>query len=396
MFGLFVEGVSAAPRGGGDTELEERMLKARVSGVVLIALLAAALLSACGSDSSDQTSDGSSSTTASAAPELTKPVKVDVGLPAPVTVDPEIKIALFSANGTDWLTALNDSTEEAAKQAGYEITTFDSGLDPTTQLDQMENALQSGEYNVWMVQPFDSQLLCDIASKQAPAKNILVISVSNPVCDRTLKPAGDELWQPGTLAVVNGENTVTYKAAWLSDIFSRLSEDGGEQKVIMLTGPKEIGNTQTFEGGLQQVTDAGEADQIDVVAEVRSDFTTPTSLTMMEDALQANSDVNAVISVYSDMTRGAIAALQAAGMDDVRVFDMGASQYSVDQIRAGKMEMTVPYAPAESGTASVELLTDVLGGGQPKRFVDVFEPDFSVTEPEIIDSSNADAYEPTY
>lgn len=373
------------------------MLKARLIGALSLALLATALLSACGgSDSSEEETSAGGSSTVASAPQRSEPVEVDVGLPQPVTVGPEVKIALFSANGTDWLTALNGSTEEAAQQAGYEITTFDSGLDPTTQLDQMENALQSGEFDVWMVQPFDSQLLCDIASKQAPANDILVISISNPVCDRTLKPAGDELWQPGTLAVVNGENSVTYKAAWLSDIFKRLGEDGGEQKVIMLTGPKEIGNTQTFQGGLEQVTEAGEAENIDIVAEVRSDFTTPTSLTMMEDALQANSDVDAVISVYSDMTRGAIAALASAGMDDVRVFDMGASQYSVDQIKAGKMEMTVPYAPSESGTASVELLTDVLGGGEPKRFVDVFEPDFSVTDPEVIDSSNADAYQPTY
>ncbi|MBN8867388.1 MAG: sugar ABC transporter substrate-binding protein [Solirubrobacterales bacterium] len=368
-------------------------MKLRILGLLCLVFALGSLVVACGdSDSSDGDKSGDTTT----AVKLKNPVDIDVGLDKPVTVGPEVKIALFSASGTDWLTALNSSTEDAAKAAGYEITTFDSALDPTKQLNQMENALQSGEYNVWMVQPFDSQLLCDITSKQAPAKNIAVISISNPVCDRALKPAGDDLWQPGTMAVVNGENSVTYKAAWLKEIFNRLTADGGDKKVIMLTGPKEIGNTQTFEGGLQQVTDEGDADGIDVVASVRSDFTTPTSLTMMEDALQANPDVDAVISVYSDMTRGAIAALTSAGMDDVKVYDMGASKYSVDQIKAGKMEMTVPYAPAESGTASVELLTDVLGGDQPKRFVDVFEPDNSVRDPLFIDSENADSYQPTY
>lgn len=373
-------------------------MKQKLIFLLSLVFVSGALVTACGSDSSDDSGDsGSDSTGATTtAPALTKPVKIDVGTDKPVTIGPDIKIALFSANGTDWLTALNSATEEAAKAAGYEITTFDSALDPTKQLDQMENALQSGEFNVWMVQPFDSQLICDIASKQAPAKNIAVVSMSNPVCDRTLNPAGDELWQPGTMAVVNGENSVTYKAAWLTEIFKRLSPNGEEKKVIMLTGPKEIGNTQTFEGGLKQVTDAGDAEGIDVVADVRSDFTTPTSLTMMEDALGANPDVDAVISVYSDMTRGAIAALQSAGMDDVQVYDMGASKYSVDQIRAGKMVMTVPYGPAQTGTDSVELLTGVLGGDEPTRFVDVFEPDFSVNEPEVIDSENAGSYEPTY
>ncbi len=295
-------------------------------------------------------------------------------------------IGFFSASGNSFLNVFVAGLQDRVEELGGSVTFFDSPFDPQTQLSQLENALTSGEFNAWIVTPFDGNLLCNILTEDAPDAGILVAITILPACGRDFEAAGDALWSPGTLTMVNGENTVTYKIGWLREVFERLPENA---KVAVLTGPELNGNTLTYEAALEVV--GPDRPDIEIVSTLRTDFTTPDGQAKAENILQANQDLDAVLSLFSDVTRGVVQAIEESGRDGIEVYDIGANEYSIEQIQAGTITMTAPYDPRGSGELVVDAVFDAFAGESVERFIDTFPQTIggTVSEPFIIDGDNA-------
>ena len=382
-----------------------RLLLLLFSIFVAIALIAAG----CGNDDDEPAvpapAEEPAPTEAPAPAEEPAPTEAPAEEPADIVIDvgggmnivfpagTTPNVGFFSTTGNDLLNVFIPRLQDRVRELGGEVTFFDAGFDPAAQLSQLENAMVSGDFNTWIITPLDGNLVCALLTEDAPAAGILVATTILPACGRDLNPAGDELWSPGTLTMVGGENTVNYKIGWLREIYERLPQDA---RVAVLTGPELIGNTVTYEDALVQIEPS--RPDVEILVTARTDFTTPDALAKMENILQANSDLDAVVSLYSDITRGVIQAIDEADREGIQVYDLGASTYSVEQIRTGAMELTAPYDPVGQAVLVVDAVFDAFAGEAVDRFIDSFPSTTggTVDEPFFIDSTNVDEYEPQY
>ena len=103
-------------------------------------------------------------------------VDIDVGDGMKVPVDPNqpLKIAMFMpALNTSYLQANIKGAQDEAAKVGASVSVFDAKFDPMNQLNQMQNAIQTKQYNAFLVFPIAGQVLCKVATEEAPKAGIL-------------------------------------------------------------------------------------------------------------------------------------------------------------------------------------------------------------------------------
>jgi ribose transport system substrate-binding protein len=302
-------------------------------------------------------------------------------------------VALFMAGlSNEYLKTWAAEAQAVAAENGVKITVFDGGFNAATQYDQMQNALQSKKYDAWITISLDGNLDCKILSQEAPAAGIVVLVADTAICNRATLPFLRQ-WQPGTLAFVSGENSVNYLSGWLNDVASQLH---GSHKVALLTGPPPpVPTTVALDQVLAKFK--SQHPNLDFVDVLPTDYTPADALAKTQTILQSHPDVDTILSVYSDDTRGVVAALTGAGkLKRIKVIDIGAEKYDVSEVLAGNLLFTVPYTPVNSAKGAMKTLLSAFQGVSVQRTVDVFPPYGSVDKPLIIDGANARTFKAQY
>jgi ribose transport system substrate-binding protein len=319
--------------------------------------------------------------------------QVDVGLSKPLEIDTskKLKIAFFiGATNNAGLKAMAVGAQRKAKELGIEMDVFDANWDPSAMVNQMENALQR-DYNAWVVIAPDGNAVCDIATKEAPKKNILVSINVVPVCGKN-DGEGLELWVKGTVAFIGG--TETPSVYW--NLFEKaIADSPGEQRVGLLTG--NALNPLVF--NLTKVTEGIHAKHPDfkVVSKLDTNWSTPIALEKATTMFQAHPDINVIFCQYTSITHGAIAALETKGLaGKVKVYEVGATKWSVAELKKGEITGSSPTYPESNGAAGVETLAKVFAGAQiPKIILNDAGPLMPGQGPEqstIITPQNINAY----
>ena len=115
---------------------------------------------------------------------------------------------------------------------------------------------------------------------------------------------------------------------------------------ISVTTDRTKGFTDTVE---KNCPDGG----IDIVASQPGDFNPDKGLTVMENILQAESDIDAVYTHDDDMAQGVVQAIRNAGREDeMFLTGVGGSQDAMDQIKEGGLyRATFLYNPNMAGSA---------------------------------------------
>ncbi len=313
-------------------------------------LVAAALaLSAC-STASDQAGQSNS---AGAGPSVS------------ITQPSQLKIAYFSAGtGDSYLQAAIEAAQAEAGKLGATLNVFDGKFDAQTQYNQIQTALTSGKYNAFAVEPNDGNLLCNLLTKDAVDKGILVSVFNEPICDRAVKE-GDQLWQPGTVTYVGGQTIGSYNQ-WVKSIIDA-NPSGG--KVAVITGPDLNANTLVMRAA-EELIKAN--NKFEIVAEQTTDYSTPKAFAAAQTILQANPGLGIFISNYSGMTRGVVQAVNGAGKKgEVKTYDFGGDNWSLSAVKAGDIEQTVVMLPKQETIDAIDALADVVSGKTVDHFIDL-------------------------
>jgi galactofuranose transport system substrate-binding protein len=104
---------------------------------------------------------------------------------------------------------------------------------------------------------------------------------------------------------------------------------------------------------------------VKVVTDQPGNFDPRVALRVIGDALNANPDLDMVISPWDDMTRGAEQAIVAAGKKpgrDVRIYSTGATKVGVQRVKQGTWNETSIFLPfEESYYAAVALIMALEG-----------------------------------
>lgn len=301
-----------------------------------------------------------------ATPAVASEISVDVGAEKPVTVDTDkpLKLALFIEIGTNSaVQSTVTGVKEMAKKYNFSFDVFDARFDVARQINQMESALLNG-YDAWVVVPVEGSQICDMVTKRAPEQNVLVATATGAACGRS-SMEGDDLWSPGTLTYVGGNET---PSAFKALMEKAISDNPGPQKVAILTGPNLHPITAAIDKALSEVK--AEHPDFEVVAVHRTDYSPPDNQIKTQTMLQANPDLNIIIGAYTNMSKGAVPAIEAAGLEkQVKVYEAGGTVWSVDALKSGAIQATTGFYRQTAAEAAVQAIIDARSGKKVARVI---------------------------
>jgi ribose transport system substrate-binding protein len=261
------------------------------------------------------------------------------------------KIGLVvSTLNNPFFVSLKEGAEAKAKELGYELVVLDSQNDPSKELSNMEDLTTKGA-SLIMLNPVDSDAAA--ASVQvANGANIPVITL-----DRAAN-GGEVITHIASDNVAGGKMAADY-------LIEKL---GGNGKLIELEGIPGSSAARDRGKGFE---DGIKGSKLELVAKQPADFDRTKGLTVMENLLQANSDIVAVFAQNDEMALGALKALEDAGKSDVLVVGFDATDDAVKSVEEGKMAATVAQQPTLIGELGVESADKVIKGENVEKFVPV-------------------------
>ena len=266
-----------------------------------------------------------------------------------ITIDGETSAKPSVTNGTIGLSVstqnnpffvtLVEGAEEAAAKHGVKLTVADAGDDVTKQVSDIEDLVSKG-ISVLIVNPVDSDAVTG-AVEAAIAKGVKVISV-----DRAVN--GVEIdCQIASDNVAGAELATQY-------IVDTLGEG---IKVAELQGTSGASAAIDRGTGFHNIADS----KLEVVASQVANFDRTEGMSVMENMLQGNGDIQAVFAANDEMALGAMEAISGAGKD-IMVVGFDATDDALESIRNGKMAGTIAQQPALIGSTAIDNAVKLING----------------------------------
>lgn len=248
---------------------------------------------------------------------------------------------VVSTLNNPFFVTLKDGAEAKAKELGYELLVVDSQNDSSKELSNVQDLLQKGVSTI-ILNPVDSDAAQSSVS-QANNEKIPVITV-----DRKSN-GGDVICHIASDNVKGGEMAGNFIKEQL----------GGKGNIAELQGTTGASATRDRGTGFHNIVDADK--NLKVVSSQPADFDRQKGLTVTENMLQSNPDIQAIFAQNDEMALGAVKALSTSGKKAVVVgFDGGDdAKKAVD---SGEMAATVAQQPDLMGSMAIENAKKILNG----------------------------------
>jgi len=256
---------------------------------------------------------------------------------------------LLSTLDNPFFVDMKKGAEEKAMSLGYTLIVLDSQNDPAKELANMEDLITQG-VDAILINPTDSDAVGN-AIKMANSQKIPVITL-----DRGAS-SGEVATHIASDNVAGGMMAGKYVIELL----------GGSGNVVELEG---IAGTSAARDRGKGFNDALAGTSIKVVAKQVADFDRTKGLNVMENILQAQSDIKAVFAHNDEMALGALKAIESSGRD-IYVIGFDANDDAVKSVSEGKMAATVAQQPALIGSMGVDAVSKLLAGKTLEKYVPV-------------------------
>ena len=237
---------------------------------------------------------------------------------AAATGSGSIGLSVSTLNNPFFVT-LSDGAEAKAKELGVELIVVDAGDDSAKQASDIEDLI-SKNISVLIVNPVDSDAVGP-AVQDAVDKGIKVVAV-----DRVVNGVDVD-------CSIASDNVAGAKMA--TEYLVELAGDRGQ--------------------GFHSVAD----EKLNVVASQTANFNRAEGMTVMENMLQANPDIQCVFAHNDEMALGAI---EAIGDKDIIVAGFDATDDAIEAVKEGKMAATVAQQPDLMGATAVETAQKLING----------------------------------
>ncbi len=299
-------------------------------------------------------------------------VAVDVGNDMTVNLKtgPGLKVAVFIPGvANEFGIEQERAAKETATELGMDMTLFDAGYDPNKQLNQMQTAMTSGNFDAAVVMALDGVMSCKLLTNDFAKANILTSISGSPLCDDGANKAGktvDEVWAPGTLNFVGSNTTRDYVDGWLA---ATAKANPGKQKVVAVLGPAVNTQTRVTEAAMAKLAADNTGYSIDTIY---TDWTTTDAYNKTQTYLQGHPDTTLILSASSpDLTQGVIQAKKDAGLSEkIHVADVGFGKFQIQQLEAGSVQLSTMLFPYNQMKANLNSIAAAQRGDSGTRFVD--------------------------
>lgn len=245
----------------------------------------------------------------------------------------------ISTQNNPFFVSLAEGAKKAAKKAGVSLTVVDAGDDATKQVSDIED-LVSKKVSVLIVNPVDSDAVSG-AVQTAVDQGVKVISVDRVVNDVDID------CQIASDNVAGAEMATQYIVDTLGEGIT----------VAELQGISGASAAIDRGKGFHNIAD----EKMKVAASQTANFDRTEGMTVMENILQANSDIQAVFAANDEMALGAVEAIAGAGKDII-VVGFDATDDAIASIKEGKMAATIAQQPELIGATAVENAQKLIKG----------------------------------
>ena len=264
---------------------------------------------------------------------------------------PKIGLAVSTLNNP-FFVDLRDGALEEAKKAGLSITVADAQNDPNRQLSQVENFIEQ-RVSIILVNPCDSTAIVP-AIKAANRAKIPVITVDRGA------DGGEVVCHIASDNVQGGQMAGEFLAKLI----------GNKGKVVELEGIPGTSAARDRGKGFNEVIK--KYPNIKIVARQEAGFDRAKGMTVMENILQAQPEIDGIFCHNDEMALGALRAIEAAGrLSAIKIVGFDATDDAVKSVKDGKMVATVAQKPRVMGSMAVETAKQVLDGVKVGAFIPV-------------------------
>lgn len=259
---------------------------------------------------------------------------------AKAATDGKITIGFsVSTQNNPFFVTLRDGVEAKAKELGVNVKIVDAQNDPAKQANDVADLLQQN-ISVLLINPVDSAAI-STSVKAANKANIPVICL-----DRS----ADE----GKVTSLVASDNVKGGEMAAEFIVKKLGE---KVKVAELEGIPGASASRERGEGFHKVADQ----KLTVVAKQSADFDRSKGLTVAENMLQANPDIQAIFAQNDEMALGAIEAAKSANKQ-IFIVGFDGTADGIKAVENGAMSATIAQQPDIMGQQGVEVAVKAAKG----------------------------------
>ena len=270
-----------------------------------------------------------------------------------VVVEEEVTLGLsLSTLNNPFFVTLKEGAEAAAKAAGVELVVVDAQDDSAKEATNIEDLIQQ-EVSALLINPTDADAIVPSIQKANQA-GIPVFTIDRGASGGVIVShiASDNV-AGGAMA-----------AKFMCDAL------GGAGNVVELEG---IAGTSAARDRGQGFNDymSTECTGVEIVARQTANFNRAEGLSVFENILQAEPEIDGVFAHNDEMILGAIEAAEAAGRTGIVFVGFDAVDDAIAAVKAGKLAATVAQQPSEMGRLGVEFAIKFLNGESVDDYVPV-------------------------
>lgn len=320
-------------------------MKKKVLSAILCAAMTAALLTGCGSGEAASTeAPAEPAPAAEAADEAATEAVEEAVAAAGERPEGGYKFGYTCMDGTNpFFVILEQTIREQVEAKGDTLISFDPANDVTLQISGVEDLITQG-IDAMFMNPAEAEGILPALDALKEA-GIPIVGFDTEVADMSylVSYAGSDNYNAG---FVCGEDLVAK------------CPDGGP--IIVLDSPTMNSVTDRTNGFL----DAIEGHGFDIVAQQDAKGNLEVSMGIAEDLLQAHSDVVAIFGGNDPTALGALAAANAAGLTDCKIYGVDGSPDIKAELASGEslIEGTGAQSPINIAMTSVDIMYKYLSG----------------------------------
>ena len=251
------------------------------------------------------------------------------------------KIAYLAPSfNTPFWVYCEDGIKDICSKQGWEVTSYDSNNEASTQLKNAQNAIAAGADAI-IISPTDSAA-CPAVLEEAAKSNVPVV-----ICD-VGTDSGEFLTQ-----IVTPNEAGAYE---VGQYFAKYVKDNNLEGVVAeITVPLARINGQNRQKGFQKALDEAGITKTTVLES--SDFSVDEAYGQAKNIVSANPDLMAIWSHHSQATLGIVKALDELGLSDkVLVACFDGDPDIIDYLKEGKILVCGAQQPIQMGREAVNAL----------------------------------------
>lgn len=254
--------------------------------------------------------------------------------------DGTVKIGLsISTLNNPFFVSLRDAIVADAEAKGMEVIVVNAQDDAATEISGIEDLIQQ-DVDILLINPTDSAAVSS-AVQSANNADIPVITIDRSVDEGEVE------------TLITSDNVAGGELA-ANFILEKLGEGA---RVAEIEGIAGASATRERGEGFHNIAD----ESLEIVASQPADFDRTKGLTVMENTLQGNRDIEAVFAHNDEMALGAVEAIKAAGKD-IMVIGFDGVEDALKSVEAGELTATIAQQPDIMGQKAVSTVQKILNG----------------------------------